>query len=125
MPEVIDLSSSTVGFHRDGTTSVEPNRSGPPRRIDGFIVGAPMITRDPPHNGELHPDADELLFLVSGHVDIVMEIEGREETTELQAGDACIVPRGTWHRTRRREPSQILHVTPGPGGEWRLPEGPA
>lgn len=74
------------------------------------------------HNGEMHPDADELLFLVSGGVDVLLEVGGREQTLELKAGDACVVPKGVWHRIRLREhsqPSQIIHVTPGPGGEWR------
>jgi len=122
MPDVIDLTTHTVGFYRDGTTDVAPNPAGPPRLIDGLVVGAPVITRDAPHGGEMHPDADELLFLVSGHADVVMEIDGREEALELKAGQACIVPRGTWHRTRLREPSQVLYITPGPGGESRKPE---
>jgi hypothetical protein len=34
---------------------------------------------DPPHRGEMHPDGDELLYLVSGSVEIVLEDDDREE----------------------------------------------
>jgi hypothetical protein len=30
-----------------------------------------------------------------------------------------VVPRGVWHRVLLVEPSQLLHITPGPGGEHR------
>jgi mannose-6-phosphate isomerase-like protein (cupin superfamily) len=122
MVEKIDLMSSTVGLYRDGSSSVEAFRTGPPRRIDGYVVGAALVTGNPRHNGEMHPDAAELLFLVSGGVDVLLEVDGQEQTLELKAGDACVVPKGVWHRIRLREqgqPSQLIHVTPGPGGESR------
>ena len=119
MVEKINLSSSTIGLHRDGSTSVVPNGNGGPRRIDGYVIGAPEISETPRHNGEMHPDADEVLFLISGSVDVLLELDDGEQTLELTAGDACIVPKGIWHRIRRREPSRLIHVTPGPGGESR------
>jgi mannose-6-phosphate isomerase-like protein (cupin superfamily) len=94
-------------------------KSGPPPRIDGYTVGAPMITRDAPHGGELHPDGDELLYLVSGRLDVVLDENGGETIVELKPGDAFIVPKGVWHRVVMREPSQLIHITPGPGGQWR------
>ena len=116
---VIDLSEATVGLHRDGASSVESS-AGPPRRIDGFVVGAPLLTRNAPHGGEMHPDGDELLYLVSGAVDVIVEDEdGSEQTVALAPGQAFIVPRGVWHRVQLREPSRIVYITPGPGGEHR------
>jgi mannose-6-phosphate isomerase-like protein (cupin superfamily) len=119
MVEKIDLKSSTIGLYRDGSTSVEASGSGRPRRIDGYVIGAPFVAPTPRHNGEMHPDADEVLFLVSGSIDLMLELEEGEQTLELQAGDACVVPKGVWHRIRRHEPSQLIHVTPGPGGDSR------
>ena len=120
MVEKIDLMSSTVGLYRNGTSSVEANGNGRPRRIDGYVVGATLVGGKPRHNGERHPDADELLFLVSGAVDVLLEVDGVVQSLELNAGDACLVPKGVWHRIRpREEPSQLIHVTPGPGGESR------
>jgi homogentisate 1,2-dioxygenase len=126
MSRTLDLSRSILGLGRDGKASVVPWESGPPPRIDGFVIGAPFMTRSAPHRGEMHPDADEVLFLVSGRVDVVLEEEGKENIVEVGPGQAVVVPRGVWHRVLVREPSQLLHVTPGPRGEWRpLREGRA
>jgi mannose-6-phosphate isomerase-like protein (cupin superfamily) len=120
MQEKFDLMSSTVGLYHDGSSSVEPNRGGRPRRIDGYVVGATLVSSKPRHNGEMHPDADELLLLITGGVDVLLEVDGGIQTLELSAGDACVVPKGVWHRIRlRQEPSQLVHITPGPGGQWR------
>ena len=73
----------------------------------------------------MHPDGDELLYLVSGRIDVILEDGGDVETVgvqrveALQAGDAILVPRGVWHRVDVREPSHLVHVTPGPGGGHR------
>ena len=119
MARTLDLSRQLLGLKRDGTTAVVPWESGPPPRIDGYLIGAPMMTRDAPHGGEMHPDADEVLFLISGRVTVVLEEDGGENVVEVGPGQAIVVPRGVWHRVLLREPSQLLHITPGPGGEWR------
>ncbi len=77
------------------------------------------MTRNAPHAGELHPDGDELLFLVSGKVTVVLEDADPPRELELGPGQAVVVPRGVWHRVVLKEPSQILHITPGPGGDHR------
>lgn len=114
-----DLSKVVVGVARDGSSKLIPNAPGPPVRIDGFSIGAPVLTREPPHDGEMHPDGDEVLFLVSGHVAVRLEQDGGERTVDLRPGQGLVVPRGVWHKVLIREPSQIVHVTPGPGGEHR------
>lgn len=73
----------------------------------------------------MHPDGDELLFVVSGRMEVVLEENGdqhtvgTERTVELSAGDAIVVPKGVWHRVVIREPGQLVHITPGPGGGVR------
>jgi len=119
MTTTFDLSRSLLGLKRDGTASLVPWEAGPPPQVDGFLVSAPIMTSSPPHGGEMHPDADEVLFLISGHVDVILEERGGETVVEVIAGQALVVPRGVWHRVRIRQPSQMLHITPGPGGEWR------
>jgi hypothetical protein len=58
--------------------TITPDRSiaitaappGPPRRIDGYTIRAiPDIDGPGPHGGEVHPDGDELLFVLSGTMD--------------------------------------------------------
>lgn len=118
-----DLSQSTVGLHRDGTTSLMRSKPGPPRRVDGLVIGAPIMTRNAPHGGEMHPDGDEILYLISGRIDVVLEEDGSERLIEVRPGQGCVVPKGVWHRVLLREPSQLLHITPGPGGEHRPVQG--
>ena len=117
--DTIDLFNSTITIARDGTARVVESRPGPPPQIDGLTVGAPFMTRAAPHDGEMHPDGDELLFLVSGKVAVVLEDRDPPRQVELAPGQAIIVPRGVWHRVLLIEPSQIVHITPGPGGEHR------
>lgn len=114
-----DLSRSTIALMRDGTSFFLDVRSGPPRRVDGFSVGAPIMTRDAPHRGELHPDGDELLYVISGSVQVVLEEPGGERTVPVGPGQGLIVPRGVWHKVELQEPTQLIHITPGPGGDHR------
>jgi len=115
----IDLASAIVGLHRNGEAHQIESPPGPPPRIDGLTIGAPLMTREPPHAGEMHPDGDELLFLLSGNITVVLEDEEPPRRVSLAPGQALIVPRGVWHRVLLAEPSQVLHITPGPGGEHR------
>jgi mannose-6-phosphate isomerase-like protein (cupin superfamily) len=38
---------------------------------------------------------------------------------EVSAGEALVVPCGTWHQIYVEEPGQLLNITPGPGGQSR------
>ena len=59
---------------------------------------------------EMHPESDELLFLVSGGLDVILQEDGAEQTVALDAGQAAIVPRGVWHRLVMREPGKLLFI---------------
>ncbi len=92
--------------------------AGPPR-VDGYTVGAPIVAQDPPHAGEMHPDGDELLHVVSGRFRVSLELDAGRRDVELRPGDALVVPRGVWHLVAVQEPGQLIHITPGPDGEHR------
>ncbi|MBV8957461.1 MAG: cupin domain-containing protein [Actinobacteria bacterium] len=117
----VDLRTQVVGLHfsdrRARLVAQQPGRR--PERIDGLTIGAPELTGDPPHDGEVHPDGDELLYLVSGAVSLRLELPEGERTVELGPGDAVVVPQGIWHKVTLREPGQLIHITPGPNGESR------
>lgn len=117
--KAIDLKDSVVGLYRDGSARVISGASGPPPRIEGYSIGAPLMTREPPHGGEMHPDGDELLLLLSGSVTVLLEDRDPAREVHLAPGQAFIVPRGVWHRVILSEPSQLLYITPGPGGQHR------
>ncbi len=68
---------------------------------------------------ERHPHGEELVYLLSGAVDFVLERPGGVEVIELRAGSAYLVPRGLWHRQVVRAPGDVLFVTPGKGTEHR------
>jgi mannose-6-phosphate isomerase-like protein (cupin superfamily) len=117
----VDLAREVVGVagadRRARIVEQQPGR--PPRRIDGFTIGAPVLTEDAPHDGEMHPDGDELLHLVSGAVTVHLELPDGDRSVELGPGDALVVPQGVWHRIVLREPGQLIHITPGPNGSAR------
>jgi mannose-6-phosphate isomerase-like protein (cupin superfamily) len=119
MAKKFDLSHSLIGLYRHGQADLVAWESGPPPRIDGYVIGAPIMTRPAPHGGEMHPDGDEVLFLISGRIDVLLEEDGGEDAVEMTPGQTVVVPKGVWHRVLPREPSQLLHITPGPRGEWR------
>lgn len=71
------------------------------------------MTRSAPHAGEMHLDGDELLYLVDGAVNLVLDEESGERSIPLQPGQAFVVPRGVWHRVVVKEPCCLLYFTPG------------
>jgi mannose-6-phosphate isomerase-like protein (cupin superfamily) len=120
-----ELDTSVAALFTDGSSRIIQPGDGGPVRIEGFTVGAPLMTCSAPHRGELHPDGDELLYLISGHVEVVFEEDGTpdrvgvERSVTVQAGQAIVVPAGVWHRVVVTEPAQMIHITPGPGSDHR------
>ncbi len=114
----VDVSRYLFDIHRDLSVTTRAHRPGPPLRIDGMTVGIITLTDDAPHGGEIHPDGDEILYIVSGSLQVTGESHPNE-TVELHAGEGCVVPRGEWHRVHVLEKTQLIHITPGPNGAHR------
>jgi len=115
-----DPSEQVVGLARSTREACFVARTDPgPPRIDGYTVGAPLVTRDAPHRGEMHPDGDELLYAVSGRFNVSLELDTERRDVEMRQGEALVVPRGVWHLVTLQEPGQLVHITPGPGGGHR------
>lgn len=68
---------------------------------------------------EMHPEGDELLFVVSGAIDVHLAEPGSERTIPLEAGQAAVVPRGVWHRLVMRRPGKLLFVNCRTGMQTR------
>ncbi len=68
---------------------------------------------------ERHPAGEEVVFLISGRIDVVRDIDGAEDVVELRPGDAMVNPTGVWHTARVHEPGLALFITPGEGTEHR------
>ena len=85
-------------------------------------VGVATMTENSPHDGEMHPDGDEVLYLINGRVRVTIETSP-VQVLDMLPGDGAIVPKGVWHKVDILDPSQIVYLTPGPGGEYRpLPD---
>ncbi len=121
--EEFNPKNQTVAINRDLTAETMPARPDPAIPVDGYTFGVATMSENSPHDGEMHPDGDEVLYLISGKVRITLETDPVQEL-DMLPGDGMIVPKGIWHRVDIIEPSQIVYLTPGPGGEYRpLPEG--
>jgi mannose-6-phosphate isomerase-like protein (cupin superfamily) len=89
-----DPSQQVVGLARSTGEArfMARNVAGPPHRLDGYTLGAPMITHDPPQAGEMHPDGDEVLFVVSGRFTVTLELEPERRDLELREGGPSLSP---------------------------------
>jgi quercetin dioxygenase-like cupin family protein len=114
----VDVSRFSFDINKDLSVSIRERKPGPPERIDGMTVGIVTLTRDAPHGGEIHPDGDEILYVISGKVRVTGESQP-ESPVELGPGDACLVKKGEWHRVILLEPTRLIHITPGPNGDYR------
>ena len=117
----LDLTHEVVGFCGTGRNAclVDQIAGRPPQRIEGFTIGVASTAGPSPHGGEMHPDGDELLYLISGAVAVELELADGDRTIDLVAGDAIVVPQGVWHRITTQQPGRLVHVTPGPNGAAR------
>lgn len=69
---------------------------------------------------ERHPAGEEVVFLLSGSVDLVLEENGQRRTLRLtRRGEYVLVPRGVWHTAIASEPVTMIFITPGAGTEHR------
>ena len=120
--EAFDLPGQIVGLERETGRAVLVERStwSTPWRIGGYTIELSDLAGGPPmHDGEMHPDADEVLYLISGRIRVRLELDGGAREADVRAGQALAIPRGTWHLIMVDEPGQLINVTPGPGGQSR------
>ncbi len=68
---------------------------------------------------EIHPAGDEIVMLLSGAADVVIEEADGERIIELRDRATAIVPRNTWHTVNVLAPGQALHITRGEGTQHR------
>jgi quercetin dioxygenase-like cupin family protein len=84
----------------------------------GRLMGSTGQNADWNH-WERHPAGDEILVLLSGELELVLETERGEERASLKAGQTFIVPKGVWHRGVVKKPGELMFLTPGSGTEHR------
>jgi mannose-6-phosphate isomerase-like protein (cupin superfamily) len=84
----------------------------------GRLMGATPQTVDWDH-WERHPAGEEILTLLSGELEIVLQTEAGEERAVLKPGQTLVIPTGLWHRGIVRQPGELLFITAGAGTEHR------
>jgi mannose-6-phosphate isomerase-like protein (cupin superfamily) len=85
-----------------------------PELSEGRMLGIEAVrTDDDVHASkwERHPNGDELLCVVSGQIDVVLEESSGERLISLGPLNGLIVPQGVWHRLLVREPAVLIGVT--------------
>jgi len=87
-------------------------------RGDGWLAGVYTMNTDSA-GWEMHPAGEEILFLLSGSMAVILEMPDEEHLVELHPGQACIVPRGTWHRLIVYSPGEMIGITYGKGTRHR------
>lgn len=95
-------------------------------RLDGRVLATFPITSPADahsHMWEMHPDADEVLFMLTGElrVDYFDGVQGG--TVAVEAGRGIVMPQGVWHRLVLCEPGLLLALTAPRGTESRPDEG--
>ncbi len=117
-PITFDPSTHTIGLNSGFSASTMPESPDPPVPFSGLTFGVATMSENSPHGGEIHPDGDEVLYLISGKVRVVF-LDNDEDDIDVEPGAGLVVPKGTWHRVDIIEPSQIVYLTPGPNNRFK------
>lgn len=128
--------AATKSFELESTFIViEPNLSAIPvdvtptifedlnKRFDNFrgrwLVSCFTFNKDWT-TWEIHPNGDEIVYLLSGEVEFILEQAGTRNSLRLsKAGSYVIVPKGTWHTAKTNVSTAMLFVTSGEGTDNR------
>jgi len=62
---------------------------------------------------ERHPDDEELLYVIEGHVTIEILTDTERVEVSVPEGSAFVVPRNHWHRHKVEDIVKEMYVTPG------------
>ena len=62
---------------------------------------------------EMHPNGEEIVYLLSGSMDLILDKDGQQQTIELRKKGLVIIERETWHTAKVFEPSKMFVITFG------------
>ncbi|GAA2060587.1 hypothetical protein GCM10009801_02260 [Streptomyces albiaxialis] len=118
--EALDLFGSLLQLQEGGAVDVTA-RPGP-RDPGLWTVGAFHADSDRAVHADVwerHPEADEVLCLLSGRMRVYLRDSERPEepVAVLTPGTCLVVPAGHWHRLSVEEPGDLLTISPRAGSE--------
>jgi mannose-6-phosphate isomerase-like protein (cupin superfamily) len=73
-------------------------------------------------NWEMHPQGDEVIYLLSGAMTLIVETGLGNQKISMTPDQAFIVPSGTWHTANVTVPGDALYITLG-NGTLQRPRG--
>jgi quercetin dioxygenase-like cupin family protein len=71
---------------------------------------------------EKHPHGEEIVYLLSGAMDLILETGDFRQVIELRGKGLVVVPRDTWHTAKVFAPSNVLVITHGKETQIRQAE---
>ena len=84
----------------------------------GWLLSGYELIEDMEH-WEMHPEGNEILYMLSGACNVVLDEPAGERVINVATGQACLVPQGIWHRQVVIEPGRMLAITYGRGTQHR------
>lgn len=84
----------------------------------GWLITEFECSSDWP-NWEMHPEAEEFVYMLSGAAVLMLEQPAGLEAVPLRGRAALVIPRGVWHTAKVSQPSRMLFVTMGRGTQHR------
>jgi mannose-6-phosphate isomerase-like protein (cupin superfamily) len=123
---MIDPSHTYVHLAADGAATSLPGGEAfwslPDAQLDrhgqSWLISEFECASDWP-SWEMHPHADEFVYLLSGTANMLLELPDGVQSVALHGRGAVVVPRGVWHTAKVSAPSRMLFVTMGAGTQHR------
>ena len=100
----------------------EPKKSG----VKGMSAVSLFFEAGQGHARHNHTDAEQFIFVVSGHGEMMIEDpDGTPVTWPIKAGDLVSIPKGAYHSTYNTgwEPIRILAIYSPAGPEQAMHDG--
>ena len=108
-PTRFDPSLNCVGVTRDLAAMPVSAQPDPAVPVTGPTIGIATMTENAPHGGEMHPDGDEVLYLISGSVNVVFEDE-TIDATAMKPGE-CLAGLKQLNLQKRHDFDPVAELT--------------
>jgi mannose-6-phosphate isomerase-like protein (cupin superfamily) len=119
---VVNPAETWLSLHNDGRATAVEAATFLEKAMAGELDLGPWVvgthTEDSP-SWAMHPSGECILIVASGSMD-VFSLDGEDvRLNHLKAGQACIVPRGVWHRQVMHDTGLRVWITAGEGSQMR------